>query len=230
MGIIQKQGIWSAIITYTGIAAGFVSLLIVQPRFLSPEEVGLTRVLYSFCFLISTVLPLSAGNITSRFFPRFRNPQKRHFGFLGFILLFPILGIVLGLPVLLLLKPWFLDLYRSDAPLFVEYFPLSFPLSAALALSLVLNNYLFAAFRPLFASMVQEVLTRIGQILLILIYAAGWLNQAQFVWGFVGIYVLQTLLLMVYALRYAEGQFRFHRNNFNLPVYASFCNMDSSFF
>jgi hypothetical protein len=41
MGIIQKQGIANTIISYLGIAIGFVNIIYIQPQLLSSEEVGL---------------------------------------------------------------------------------------------------------------------------------------------------------------------------------------------
>ena len=48
MGVIKRQGIKNTIATYIGFVIGFVNLIIIQPNFLSKEELGLTRVLYSF--------------------------------------------------------------------------------------------------------------------------------------------------------------------------------------
>jgi hypothetical protein len=60
MGVIQKQGIANTIVSYTGIAIGFINILILQPLMLSPDEIGLTRILYSVSSLIATVFPLRA--------------------------------------------------------------------------------------------------------------------------------------------------------------------------
>lgn len=69
MGIIQRQGITNAIITYTGILIGFASLIFIQPKFLTKEELGLIRVLFSFSALIGTIFPLGTGSITIKYFP-----------------------------------------------------------------------------------------------------------------------------------------------------------------
>ena len=74
---------------------GFVSLLFIQPNLLTPEELGLTRILIAAASLIATVLPLGAGSVTTKFFPYFRNEGKKHHGYFGFMMLFPLLGTVL---------------------------------------------------------------------------------------------------------------------------------------
>jgi len=199
MGIIQRQGIQSTIITYAGIFIGFLSLLWVQPNFLKAEEVGLTRVLFSFSFLVSTVLPMSAGNVIARYFPRFRDAAAKHHGFLGFILLFPLIGILICFPLLYLLKPLIVAQYVEESPLFASYFSFIFPLSLILTLLAIVNNYLYSIFRPLLPALGQEVIIRLLFIFLIFWYASGQLSLENFIYAFVGTYLMQ-LLLVVYQL------------------------------
>ena len=71
MSTIKKQGIQNALITYLGVAIGFVSLMFIQPNLLKPEELGLTRILIAAASLLSTILPLGISSITTRFFPFF---------------------------------------------------------------------------------------------------------------------------------------------------------------
>ena len=75
MGSIQKQAIQNTIISYLGVAIGFVNTLILQPKMLSPEELGLTRILYSTSVLIATLFPLGLNAFTIKFFPKFRNSE-----------------------------------------------------------------------------------------------------------------------------------------------------------
>jgi hypothetical protein len=53
MGVIQRQAIKNFFTTYLGIAIGFVSLIWIQPNFLSKEQLGLTRLIYSFSMLVA---------------------------------------------------------------------------------------------------------------------------------------------------------------------------------
>src|SRR5947207_3374598 len=47
MGIVQRQSIKSSIATYIGVAIGYLNFVILYPRFLSTDQVGLIRVLVS---------------------------------------------------------------------------------------------------------------------------------------------------------------------------------------
>jgi O-antigen/teichoic acid export membrane protein len=218
MGVIQRQGLQSAIITYLGMLVGFASLLVVQPWLLSPEEIGLTRILYSFSFLISTVLPLSAGNITTKFFPKFRDASSKHKGFLGFMLLFPLLGCLIVLPILYFFKSEVMARYALESPLFVEYFFWIFPLSVVLTLISLMNNYLFAVFRPLLPALAQEVLIRVFFIVLIIVYASGWINLDSFIACFFGTYLLQLFLILGQTVRIGAWSLSFDKSLMSKPL------------
>ena len=218
MGVIQRQGIVSTVITYLGIAVGFISLLVIQPNFLTTEEIGLVRILYSVSFLISTVVPLSAGNITSKFLPKFRDEKTMHNGFLGFILLFPIIGMLLFFPVLFLFKDLILSSYVEESYLFTVYFYWIFPLSACISLSIVLNNYLFSLFKPVFPSFIQEFATRFAFIIIVFIYSFGKIELDQFIQLYFLIYLIQFIVLYIYSIRYNSSSLRFDRSVFSKSV------------
>lgn len=96
MGTIQKQGLINTIIIYVGVALGFLSRILIQPHWLTTSEIGLAGLLISFSALLTTFLLLGSSNMCVKYFPLFKNEQKRHHGFLGFVLLFPMLGILIG--------------------------------------------------------------------------------------------------------------------------------------
>ncbi len=201
MGIIQKQGIQNTIITYFGILLGFFNLLVVQPFLLTPQEIGLTRVLFSFASLIAVFLPMGIANITVKFFPLFRNESQRHHGFFGFMLLFPLVGFIIVSLFLLVFKSYFIFQYSKESPLFSEFFDFIFPFSFILGLATVLNVYCFSIFRSSFPSFLNEVLIRVFSIIIVSVYYLKLVTLDQFVFLFVGIYGIQTLILLIYIIR-----------------------------
>src|SRR3954468_6564048 len=120
MGVIQRQGIKNTVFVYLGVLLGAINLLFIQPHFLTKEEVGLVGVLFGVSALISTFLPMGVSNITIRYFPNFHNPGKRHYGFFGFMLIFPLLGFLLLSGLLLILKPQVVAFYIEQSALFTK--------------------------------------------------------------------------------------------------------------
>ncbi len=198
MGVVQRQGILNSIITYAGIAIGFISLLIVQPRFLTTEEIGLTRVLFSFSALVATFMPFGMNSITLKYFPVFRDRDKNHYGFFGFMLLLPIIGfLILGL-LLFLLKDFIISQYITQSKLFTDYFFYIFPLTFFLSLISVLNAYSYSLFKTTFPSLLNDVVVRLLSVLLFTLYFIKFLDRDQFVTVFVSIYGMQLIVLLVY--------------------------------
>jgi O-antigen/teichoic acid export membrane protein len=198
MGIIQKQGITNTIITYLGILVGFVSLLVIQPAFLTPEEVGLTRVLISFSLLVAVFLPLGVTNITIRYFPHFRDESTRHRGYFGFMLLFPMVGFLLTALILYLLRGFFINQYSEQSALFAEYFNYVILFSLILGMVNVLNSYSFSIFKTSFPTLLNDVIVKALFMGLVLIYSFGLADLQQFISMFIGIYLLQAIILLVY--------------------------------
>lgn len=201
MGIIQRQGIKNTISSYFGIALGFLSLLIIQPKFLKPEEIGLVRFLFACSTLIASFIPIGVTNMTIKYFPHFRNGQKKHHGFFGFMLLFPIIGFVITAVSIVVFKEFFIAQYRKESPMFIEYFNYIFPFSLFLAFGTVITTYLISLFKSTVPSYLSDVYVRVAYIAVIFAYYFKWLTLPQFAGAYVGIYALQLLLLVIYLLK-----------------------------
>src|SRR4051794_12704479 len=95
MGIVIRQSIKSSIVSYLGVVIGTVNLLWLYTRFLSTEQIALTRVLLGASLLFATFSQLGTTQITDRFFPHFKDDSRKHNGFLIFLLFYPLVGFLL---------------------------------------------------------------------------------------------------------------------------------------
>ena len=100
MGIIARQSIKATIATYFGVAVGFFTTFFVLTRFLTAEEIGLTRVLVDAATLFVSLAQLGTSSSIIRFFPYFR--QKEHdlrrtsdHGFFFWTVVIPLIGFLL---------------------------------------------------------------------------------------------------------------------------------------
>ena len=200
MGIVQRQGIRNSIITYTGILIGAVSLILIQPRFLTKEEIGLTRLLFSFSSLMASIVPLGMTATIFRFFPYFRDRDKKHHGFFGFIFIFPLIGFLFFGSILYLLKGYVISKYSADSRLFTDYFYYIFPLTFFLSFVNVLTAYSYSIFRTSVPSFINEILVRVVSVILFSVYYLRWIDRDQFVMLYVMIYGTQFLIMILYLL------------------------------
>ncbi|HNQ12672.1 MAG TPA: polysaccharide biosynthesis C-terminal domain-containing protein [Bacteroidia bacterium] len=203
MGIIQRQGIKNFITTYSGFIIGFINLMILQPRFLSPEELGLTRILYSFSMLLAMFVPMGIGNATTRYFPIFKDEKSRHHGYFGFMLLFILTGFLIASGLLFFSQEFFIQQYEKESPLFAQYFHFVFPFILILALISCLNIYSYALLKSTVPAFLNDVFTRLTIMALVTIYFLKWISLDQFIMLFVGVYLLQLIILYLY-IRYED--------------------------
>jgi len=201
MGIIQRQGIKNTLSSYTGILLGFASLIIIQPKLLTTEEIGLARVLFAFSTLIASFIPIGVTNLTIKYFPHFRNDKNGHHGFMGFMLIFPIIGFLIASFFLVYFKEFIIAQYRRESPLILDYFYYIFPFSFFLAFSTIVTTYLISLFKSTVPSYLNDVYVRVAYILLIVVYFFEWITLPQFIGSYIGIYALQLILLIVYLLK-----------------------------
>lgn len=177
---------------------GFISLLFVQPNLLKPEELGLTRILVAAASLIATILPLGISGITTRFFPFFKNKESGHYGYFGFMLLFPVLGTIICGFLVFALKSTIINQYIEQSPLFTRFFNLLLPFSVIISLNMILNAYCASLFKTAIISFFEGIFTRILFIILIVIYYFGWIELTEFMYLFMLIYMLQLIAMVVY--------------------------------
>jgi len=215
MGIVKRQGIKNTIIIYAGIIIGFISLLVIQPNYLSKSEIGLTRLLLAFASLFSSVFAFSISNITIKFFPYFKDYNNKHNGFFGLTILIPIIGSAIGCLLLFLFKEPIIKYYSSESKIFQFYFYHTFVFSFILSVILSLNSYCSALLKTTVPSFLNDVITRLIFILLILLYGFGIISYSTFIIAFIVSYVLQAIFLFFYIIYYGAPSFKINEKIIN---------------
>jgi len=201
MGIIQKQGVQNTIISYLGIMIGFVNVLILQPIMLSPEELGLTRILYSTATLLGTIFPLGLNGVTIKFLPQFRDANTGNKGFLGFLLLASFIFSLIMFLVLYLFKDIIIQKYATNSALFVEYIYYILPLTLAVGFISVINVYFFAQFKSTMPSFLNEVYVRLFIIVIVSCYYLKLISFEWFMRIYLLIFISQLSLLLFFIFK-----------------------------
>jgi O-antigen/teichoic acid export membrane protein len=197
MGVIQKQGIQNTIISYLGIIIGFVNVLILQPTMLSPDELGLTRILYSTATLLGTVFPLGLNGVTIKFLPQFRNAETGNRGFLGFLLLASFIFSIIMFVILFLFKDIIIEKYATNSALFVEYIYYILPLTLAVGFISIINVYFFAQFKTTIPSFLNEIYIRLLLIVIVSLYFIKIIPFEWFMRFYLLIFISQLTILVL---------------------------------
>lgn len=204
MGIILRQSIRNAIVSYIGVALGFVLIILLYPKALSPAEFGLTRIFLSLALMLSQIADLGLRHVILRYFPYFKNENRGHHGILFWVLILPIVGILIISAIYLGFEPQLIEFYRDESRLFEKYFLLFIPLLIFNLYFEVLIKYMQAQLDTVKASFLQHVFLRLLMLILVISVWFGWVNFNQFMILFVAVYALLPLLIIIYLASIRE--------------------------
>ena len=77
MGIVKRDGLKLAAISWFGIGLGYLNKLILFPKFLETDEVGLANVLVNISILFAQFASVGSIGLILKFFPYFNNNGSR---------------------------------------------------------------------------------------------------------------------------------------------------------
>ena len=216
MGIIAKQSIQGTIVTYLGVAVGFVTTFFVLTRFLSAEEIGLARVLVDAATLFIGLAQLGTTSSIIRFYPHFKAKGERlkvkgensDHGFFFWTLIIPLVGFALFTAIYCAcyspLSQWF----GEKSPLFVEYYYMVLPMAFFMLYQTVFETNANVRMHIVVPRAVRELITRIGLLLVYLLYAFELLTINDFVIALCGVYAVAMLCNMGYLFSLGEISLR----------------------
>lgn len=199
VGVIQRQGIKDSIVAYIGVALGALNTLFIYT--LLPKGVlGLFQYLISTALIAAMVLQLGMTNVTIRFFPVFKTEDNRHNGFLGMLLLPPLLGVLLFVVAFVLLFPSIQTylVQQGKDPLIQQYLPFLVPLAGFMVFNGLLTQYTKNFLRIVVPTLLESVWLKIATGTLALLFIYGIIQTFGFIAGIVLAYGVVTLGLFAY--------------------------------
>lgn len=198
MGQIAKQSLRGTIVTYLGVAVGFVTTFFVITRFLTAEEIGLARVLIDAAVLFVGLAQLGSSASIVRFFPYFKEDVKNH-GFFFWTIVVPLIGFILFAVVYwacrVPLGAWFGD----KSPLFVDYYYFVLPMAFFMLYQTVFETNSNVLMHIVVPRAVREVFVRIGLLLSYILYACEVLSMDGFVIALCLTYAIAALINIIYV-------------------------------
>jgi len=205
LGVIIKQSIKNAIISYVGIGLGFVITILLFPYILTTDQYGLTRLLISLALIAAQIAHLGIKNIIIRFLPYFRQSRDLKHGMLFLAITVPLVGFIFLSLLYFIFEGTITYYFQDDSALFAAYHLFLLPLIFGVLFFEVLNSYLQALQDSVTGSFVNEVAIRVLLILLLGVYYLALISFTTFMIFFVLIYTLQPVYL-AYTL-YRQNEF-----------------------
>jgi O-antigen/teichoic acid export membrane protein len=187
MGVVKRQSIKQSLVVYISIALGTLNILFIAPAILTTEELGLINIVRDVSLLAAPFIYLGAIDLILKFFPVFRNEEKRHHGFLFLIGQHVTIGNILFLLLLLLFYNDITAYYSARSPFFKDYLPLVIPMAVLNVYSQILTYYISNFSRIAVPAIFNDLIPKAGTIALIVAYYYQLLPFSGIVWGLVGL-------------------------------------------
>jgi O-antigen/teichoic acid export membrane protein len=195
MGLIVRQSILTTIISYVGVAIGYINLLYLYPRFLAPEQVGLMRTMQDSAILLAQVAQFGLAQSIIRYFPRFREQADKGSGFIN--LIFVAAAIAFGVFLLLfaVLETSIVGYFEANAADFIHYTDLALWLTFITVMTTLLEVYSRSLLKNVLPNFLKEIFVRALLAILALLYFNGTISFPQMMTGSVLIYAVSWGIL-----------------------------------
>ena len=208
MGVVIRQSLKGTFVNYIGVVLGIFVQFYIVAKYVDPEVLGLSKVIYEIAFLLSTLALLGSGSTGMRFFPYFKDKESGNNGFLFYYLLFPILGVTLMTTLYVCLRGPIEGYFASKSPLFNEYFFYVIPMMVVLCFWVWSENYANINMRIAVPKAVREVGMRVMMLAIYVAFGKQYLDVTGLIVGFIVCYAMCMLTSGAYALRVGSRSLR----------------------
>jgi O-antigen/teichoic acid export membrane protein len=232
MATIRKQSLYSSLFIYLGFAFGAFNVLYLFPKFFTPEQFGLTRIIMDITMIFSTVITAGILPIVYKFSPFYRGylPKEKN-DLTSIVFLYLTIAYILFLIALPYLKPIILRKFGKNSPLLLDYFHLVIPFTISLALFSVLESLAWIIKKAVLTNFLRELTFRLITMVLILCWALGWINQYDtFITIYTNSFFISIVILIVFLFRSNQFQFQFTLSNLSKRLYPLMIKFGGAYF
>lgn len=200
MGVVIRQSLKGTFVNYIGVVLGIFVQFYIVAKYLDPEVIGLSKVVYEVAFLLSTLALFGSGSTGMRFFPYFKDEKTGNHGFLYYYLLFPIAGVITITLLYLGFRGPIESYFEAKSPLFNQHFFYVIPMLIVLAFWVWAENYANINMRIAAPKAVREIGMRLMMLFIYLAYGFGYIGVTGLIVGFIVCYGLCMAFAVIYSL------------------------------
>ena len=199
MGIVVRESIKSSVGYYLGVALGAINTLYISTNFLETDQLATSRLLLENGLLFAAFTHLGAPNICDRYLAKYKDKDSQNHGFLLFLLLIGLLGIIIYSFVFYFFYDKIESYYAQKSPSVAQNLMFSLPITIIWSYNLILEVYIRGHQRIAIPTFLRETVFRFLNILLIILVGLKIINFSEFLFLFVGTMFLITIALTVYT-------------------------------
>lgn len=211
MGIVIRQSIKNTISTYVGFVLGAFNVLFLYTYFLSDQYHGLLAFIISTATIMLPFISLGTHNAIIKFYSSYNTTDEKNY-FISTMLIIPLISVIILV---------FLGLTSMD---FIKYFlPQNVYMTNTNIWVIIITAFSFAYFEvfyslvkikliSVFGNFLKEIFHRILIFFLLFLIHYQFIDEQQFILCVLCVYVLRTLIMMVYSLKNNPFHFKLKKS------------------
>jgi len=208
MGIVKNQTFKNTITTYLGFGIGAINTLFLYTEFMSETYYGLVTYILSTAYVMMPLLAFGVHNTLVKFYSSYKTRNSIN-SFLTWMLFLPLLLII---PIGLIGHFSFetiSDFLSQKNPIIKDYVWLIYVSAIAFSYFEVFYAWTKVHMNSVFGNFLMEVIHRVGITILLFCLYFNLFDIETFIYAVVGVYILRTLVMMMYAFYIRRPIFRF---------------------
>lgn len=200
MGIVIRNSAWNLVITAIGFVLGAVNVLILATTYLEDRYYGLWGYILSMGFLLFPFMSFGIHNTIVKFYSSFSEKAQRD-AFLIKMLVWPVFGIIPFVIVFWVIQEHIASFLSSKNPIVGGFLWHILAIAVFEAYFEIFYAWTKVHMKTIGGNFLKEVFYRLGASVVLLLLAAGYINQVTFIHSLVLIYGLRLLFMLVLALK-----------------------------
>ena len=206
---IQRQSILSTLVIFAGFGVGALNLIVLQPKILSTEQWGLTRVITEAAILLANFATLGVTPVIAKFSPYYKRHLSKSANDLPAITLsIFVFGLLITLLLLQIFKPVIITIFGKNNPLFQPYY---FTLSLFIffqGLFIYMEMFAWFAGKSIVSNALKELFFRVLTTVCLLLFAWQVVDFDGFMSLFACVYLPSAIIIIYTVVK--NGVFRLH--------------------
>lgn len=226
MGIIKRQGIKQTIVTYAGVVIGMLNVLFVYPAFLERSEIGVLSWVRETAAMLGVFVFLGSSEGIIRFFPHFKDEERKHHGYLALMMLIVAAGFTVLSIGWLFFRDEILLFFskKEEAELYLQYVPYLLPFTFFIAYGNLFTLYSYNFHRIVVPSIFNELFPKVGLPILAVAYYFNIITFEHVFWGMLLVHALITLSNMLYVRHLGQLHFNIDFSFLKKPLLKEMAN------
>lgn len=197
MGVIAKKGIYTTIINLIGVAIAAVSILFIQTKFLTKDEIGAIKVLNSLSLLIFPFILLGFGSSVMKFNHRLEKDKTLYNQFITFVIILPLILLVIFTLLFYFFYDYISDEFFNNSPLLNNLLFLLPGMIFHFVYTGLMEAFMAVKTKILIPNLLKSIFSRIYLIILVFIYALNKIDFDTLLVLYVSLHIVNSLYLLI---------------------------------